>query len=282
MYTSLLANRVEARPSQAVVERPLTLGRAKDFEGLMEEAMGETRRDPVRVAADWKKYEAIAGQLTEGLGFSGTGTYSDEAWGQLEEIDEQYKGLLEQFFPGMGVEPPVANYDPRIEMARLAEVQLKVEAMDAAGEIDEAVDAFIGIHGLKDRISKQERAELKDKFTKLAAASLLEQEWTKAYVGAVKDRLDLSFGGLNGYLLGEEEEPRRVVGEGTVSAGDPDLFGFLRDPKWTQFGVEPDAIAKKMEENQFEILRVFAEREKAAKAEALAAEQGAISTSRQV
>lgn len=149
-------------------------------------------------------------------------------------LKEEYATLLPDL-GGVAFGPPVAHFDVGIELKRLAKVELKVEAMEAAGEIDKALDAFIGIHGLKDRITRVEKAELRDRIKELTKAVLLEDEWREAYLGAMKKRIDVSMDGLREFLLGDEGKARMVDANQEMPLGDPDLMSFIRDSTWNDF-----------------------------------------------
>lgn len=169
-------------------------------------------------------------------------------------LQEEYEALL----PDIGVDgfgPPVSSFDVGVELQRLARVELKVQAMEEAGEIDKALDAFIGIHGLKDRLSKAEKEELRGRFVELTKAVLLEEEWKNAYLGAMKRRIDVSVEGLREFLLGDEGKARMVDMGVETPYGDPDLMSFVRDSKWNDFNPPEFSVVAKADQMLIEARR---------------------------
>lgn len=218
-----------------------------DFQSLLGQMTGPARDEPMRLANDWN--ELLGGNTSAlmGVGIKPAGNYSPMEQAQLEKIKGGYVELLPEF-DNIDFGPPVSNYDPRIELLRLARVEHKVQAMEEAGEIDKALDAFIGIHGLKDRLTPQEKAELRERLVTITKATLLEDEWQKAYLGAMKSRIDVSIAGLQLYLLGERANvATRDVNESSPF-GDPDLLSFTRDPKWQSFKVDPRLLRESADE----------------------------------
>lgn len=196
--------------------------------------ISQTQETPVRAsknlkAADFKVYldHATFDQFTPVKS-------TQEGAAKPMSLKEEYAALLPDL-GGIDFGPPVANFDVGMELKRLAKVELKVEAMEAAGEIDKALDAFIGIHGLKDRLSREEKTELRGRIKELTKAVLLEEEWKNAYVGAMKKRIDVSMDGLREFLLGDEGKARTVEPNQDLPQGDPDLMSFIRDSKWNDF-----------------------------------------------
>ncbi|EDY82829.1 hypothetical protein VDG1235_2452 [Verrucomicrobiia bacterium DG1235] len=212
-----------------------------DFEAMLGQMEGAGKASPIRTANDWGDLVGGDMSMLMGVGFKPAGDYSLMERDQLEKVKGAYVELLPSF-GNIEFGPPVANYDPRIEMLRLAKVELKVQAMEEAGEIDKALDAFIGIHGLKDSLTQDEKAELRERLVNMTKAVLLEDEWRNAYLGAMKTSIDVSIDGLRQYLLGEDESvAMREVNE-ELPYGDPDLLSFTRDPKWQNFTVEPRVL----------------------------------------
>ncbi len=167
---------------------------------------------------------------------------------------EEYFSLL----PKIGVAdfgPPVQHFDLGVELNRLAKVELKVEAMEKAGEIDKELDAFIGIHGLKDRLTRAEKEELRGRFIELTKAVLLEDEWQNAYLGAMKKRIDVSVEGLREFLLGDEGKAQMVEVGVETPYGDPDLMSFVRDSKWNNFNPPEFSLVAKADQMLLEAKR---------------------------
>ncbi|MDQ8183976.1 hypothetical protein [Pelagicoccus sp. SDUM812002] len=172
----------------------------------------------------------------------------------LEAESEKPLSLKEEYFailPDIGVAdfgPPKVDFNLGAEFNRLAKIELKVQAMEEAGEIDKALDAFIGIHGLKDRLSREEKQELRDRFITLTKAVLLEDEWRKAYIGEMKTRIDVSIEGLREFLLGDEGKARMVDVGIETPYGDPDLMSFARESKWNNFNPPEFSLTAKADQ----------------------------------
>ncbi len=169
-------------------------------------------------------------------------------------LKEEYAALLPKL-GGMDFGPPVSKYDVGLELNRVAKIELKVEAMEQAGEIDKALDAFIGINGLKDKLTREEKQELRGRFIELTKAVLLEDEWRSAYLGAMKTRIDVSIEGLREFLLGDEGKPRTVDANVELPYGDPDIMSFVRDPKWNNFNPPEFSLIAKADQMRLEAKR---------------------------
>lgn len=201
-------------------------------------------------AADFKTYLDQASLTTT----NGASLSPDGAAKPLS-LKEEYFALLPDL-GGLEFGPPVAAFDEATELKRLAKIDLKVEAMEQAGEIDEALDAFIGIHGLKDRLTRSEKTELRDRFIELTKAVLLQDEWQDAYLGSLGRRIDVSIGGLREYLLGEEGKPLEVDVNQKLANSDPDLMSFTRDPKWNNFDPPDYTLIAKADQMVLEARRI--------------------------
>ncbi|MDQ8200747.1 hypothetical protein QEH56_21450 [Pelagicoccus enzymogenes] len=213
------------------------------------------RRDPLLsvsknlTAADFQIYLEQAGAVG-GISPDPVGAGAEKPL----SLKEEYFALLPDL-EGVDFRPPVSGFDLGLELNRLAKVELKVEAMEEAGEIDDALDAFIGIHGLKDRLSRAEKAELRERFKELTRAALLEDEWKNAYLGAMKKRIDVSIEGLREFLLGDEGKVRMVDVGAETPYGDPDLMSFIRDSKWNNFNPPDFALIAKADQMLLEARR---------------------------
>ncbi|MBK1878835.1 hypothetical protein [Pelagicoccus mobilis] len=173
--------------------------------------------------------------------------HSEEDAMKISELKSAYLELLPSF-GGVPFTPPVENYDPQVEMLRLARVELKVQAMEEAGEIDKALDAFIGIHGLKDELTAEQKSKLRKRLVDLTKAVLLESEWQDAYAGKLLKRIDVTIEGIRDYLLGESGAIRKVDASEDLPYGDPDLLGFADDPRWVSFEVPPFSLIAKADQ----------------------------------
>lgn len=238
-------------PSGAFLESP-TLG----FERLLDVASANPR-----FAGNVVKASDAAG-LNGGYSGEILGVPSKQA-GEAYTIEEEEKvsGLKDAYhdlLPSFGgipfmppveiYDPPVEIYDPQVEMLRLARVELKVQAMEEAGEIDKALDAFIGIHGLKDGLTREGRMELRDRIINLTKAVLLESEWREAYLGRITERIDVSIEGLRDYLMSEGGTVRTMSVNEELPYEDPDLLGFVNDQRWLSFEVPPFSLIAKADQ----------------------------------
>lgn len=218
------------------------------LEGLFEGALRVAERSgSVARAADWEELAGAGATELMGLPLRANGEYSAATRSALQKFDEEYRGRL-PVFEGVRFGPPVDNYDPRVELLRLARVDARVEAMEKAGEFDKALDAFIGIHGLKDKITQAQKEEMKGRLMELARGALLEIDWEKAYMGALTQRIDLSLDGLRAALFSEKLTVRmKPVGSG-LAVGDPDLLSFVKAPKWRSAAVAPEKLLSYVED----------------------------------
>lgn len=232
--------------ARAISSSSLLGGLTFEFDSFLDRA-SETKPEPIRLANDWEKLAGWGSGDLMGISVRPAGTYSKMERDQLDKLDEEYRALLPQF-GNLTFGPPVANYDPRIETLRLAKIEYKVQAMEDAGEFDKAVDAFIGIHGLKDSITAEQRMELRDRIKTITKAVLLEDEWQQAYLGAMTERIDISFDGLRSYLMSESGDVMRRSINSELPDNDPDLLSFRKDPKWSSFEVSPVDLKAKADD----------------------------------
>lgn len=196
--------------------------------------------DSIRVANDWGDFSYAAGTVF-------AGDLDSIGLGEWAEMKASYEAMLPRI-GGQPFAPPVSNYDPRIESLRLAEVELRIENMERSGKFEEALDAYIGINGLKDELTQSDRDSLLAQLKTLAVGALLEGDWSVAYRGAVSRRLDLSLEGVGSFLRSDSEAPRFVAASAGLAEGDFNLLSFIWESRWEE-GISGDSIMKRAELN---------------------------------
>jgi len=218
------------------------------FDSILDKAIAPELSNAVVKASDAARLKGgYSGEIL-GIPSKQSGeSYTEEEENVVSSFKEAYVGMLPTF-AGIPFEPPVENYDPQVELLRLARVEMKVEAMEEAGEIDKALDAFIGIHGLKDDLTREQVSEIRDRIIEVTKAVLLEAEWKDAYLGKQLERIDVTIEGLRDYLLGESGSIRKVDANENLPYGDPDLLGFVDDPRWLSFEVPPFSLIAKADQ----------------------------------